>query len=564
MQTAVSGVMPLLRGLTLGGNRARVGSPMMLPSRLQSPATLSVALRELASAARTQADAIAADLSARASGHIEVMPTKEETMAMVPAATRWRRGDTVVIAAAGKLTRARVFAIHQPRRAAVLQAEARIAGGVGEIYTEYEALPRQVAMHLDGIAARADEPEHPPFDHAIPAAASLLGLEPPRVRAPLVPSAIREGLQPHLTPEQLLAWEHALRHDALVLAPPGTGKTYVLAAIALALSAIGGQVVLAAPSRSATELLYDAYRNALNSIALPDPWGARARAARPDVMTLPQAYMRGNPYPDGASMVVDEVSMATLPALVAAGRFASHFVGGGDLWQLGPVVEGPADARAVQCVPPFGVDLRAQQGSPALVRLRTSRRLPAVVADLMRALAYGPQGPVGHHAHDAPLHGTSFGAPLTLVDTGGVGPADATARLYGALRRATGPARFAGEPLHPLVITPTRARVTGLSSMLRGFAVVSTVHGAQGQEAPVTVVDLIMNTPRLDWFRATDPLDEGGRLLTVAMTRASRHAIVAVDVARFQRDAGPLWQRFFTLAASSAGVATLRVADLTP
>jgi hypothetical protein len=531
-----------------------------------SPVELAETLRHLARAARAQADAIALNPDARAAGHIEVTAREDETLLLVPSAASWRKGDSVMVSSGGTLIRAHVSSIHRPLRAAVLRAEASVHSGAGEIFTEYDALPRRVAELLEDFATRADCPVAVPFDRAVPGAASLLGLAPPRIRTPFVPAAIRLAVEQYLTPEQMLAWAHALRQDALLLAPPGTGKTRVLAAVAVALAAMGYPVALAAPSRTARDLLFTAYREALADIPLAGHHREAARAVAPTALTLPQAYMRDCAYPDDASLVIDEVSIATLPALIAAGRDASHVVAGGDLWQLGPVVEGPAFARAGQCVPPFGVDLSTGRLSPALVRLRHSRRLPAAVADVMRALAYGPDGPLGHHAPDAPLDGTPFGAPLTIVDTSGVGSAESSACVYDALRRATAPVLHGGARLRPLVVTPTRARGEALTTMLRGYARVSTVHGAQGQEAPVAVVDLLVDLlvdlQRLDWFRAAGALEEGGRLLTVAITRASRHAIVVVDVARLRRHAGPLWARLLEVTATTPGVATVRVADL--
>lgn len=212
-----------------------------------------------------------------------------------------------------------------------------------------------MAELLEDFATRAECTDAVPFDRAVPSAASLLGL-----------------------------------------APPGTGKTRVLAAVAVALAAMGFPVALAAPSRTARDLLLTVYREALADMPLTGNHRRTADAATPTALTLPQAYMRDRAYPDGATLILDEVSMATLPALIAAGRDASRVVADGDLWQLGPVVEGPTSARVGQCVPPFGVALTGGRHSPALVRLRHSRRMPAVVADVMRALAYEPDGPLGH------------------------------------------------------------------------------------------------------------------------------------------------------------------------
>jgi hypothetical protein len=261
-------------------------------------------------------------------------------------------------------------------------------------------------------------------------------------------------------------------------------------------------------------------------------------------MNLQAAYMRTWPYPRGATLIVDEVSMATLPALIAASRHSRHLVAGGDLFQLGPVVEAPEAVRATSCVPPFGIDARAANLPAHIVRLRRSAPLPEAIASLMRELVYGPDGSVGHSHRDGPLERTRFAGLLTIVDTVGHDSAAATARFYDELRT-----HLAATPGLAHVIAPTHDRVKAIERYVDPWGVVSTVHGAQGKEAPVAVLDLIGADPHHGWYQAAGAEDEGGRLLTVALTRGSRHTVVAVDVERFRKLSGACWRRFLQLAA---------------
>jgi hypothetical protein len=312
----------------------------------------------------------------------------------------------------------------------------------------------------------------------------------------------------------------------------------------------GRPVVLSAATHQATRLLKTAYEDAWTFLDDVAPRPRPRRVASASYCTLAAAYMRPDGPPDGATMILDEVSMASLPALIAGVRSVGHIVVGGDLLQLGPVISGPERVRRLVIAPPFGLAPLAAAPQRAVVRLQHSRRLPAPVATLLRSVAYGPGGPTGHAFRDRPLAGTGFGGALTLVDVGGVGPGEATDRLYRTLRGLAASVRKGAGGSPWLAIAPTHARLAVLEPHVGPGWDLTTIHGAQGREAAVVVVDLIGEPANRPWYAATGPLDDGGRLLTVALSRGSRHTIVALDLERHRGGPGLYWTRVLEIAVS--------------
>lgn len=519
---------------------------------------LAARLSQLREAAIAHADAIAMDPDNRATGKIVTSRTAGGWL-LAPAAKRWRIGDRIGVSVGAHVTRATIRLIHDETRTAAAQPERSIPSGHGLAATEYEVLHRTIALRLEPIVADALAGR---TTIACENAAVLLGLIGPRRPPVVIPDDVRAACEGYLSVEQSVAWATATQQDVCILAPPGVGKTVVLGTIGAALSAAGRPVALVAPTHQALALLREAQVRASRFIQSATSPVNRGRPGSVSHMTLAAAFMRVGAVPTGAAVVVDEVSAASLPALVAGLSTAGHIVVGGDLLQLGPVVSAAQWVREISAAPPFGADPISPTAQAAVVRLRESRRLPAPIATLLRDVAYGPGGPTGHAAQDGPLQASPLEGALTIVDVAGVAAAEATTKLYSTLHRLAQRSPASDEAPSWLAITPTHARAEALSPHAAGMLHVSTVHAAQGREAPVVVLDLIGEPAARPWYAASGPLDEGGRMLTVALSRASRHTIVALDLPRFLRGPGSHWARALRTAIESGAGRVVPVGGL--
>lgn len=512
----------------------------------------------LRDATAAHAEAIACDPDNRATGLIESRSTPSRTV-LAPAAKRWREGERIGIKVGGYATRATIRVLHAPHRVVMAVPDENIPSGNGLAATEYEVLQRMVVARLEHVIADVRDFR---WTCAAQVAAVLLGLEAPRWTSIVIPAQIRDHFATLLTAEQVDAWGAAMARDVCLLAPPGVGKSVVLGSLAAAMSAMGRPVVLMAPTRQAVRQLTQAYDHARRSMRRPGLLSTSTRAGRVSASTVAAAYMRHSTSYAGASVLVDEVSMATLPSLIAGLRDAEHIVLGGDLFQLGPVVNAPEWARSASSCTPFGIDPASAASHRAVVRLRASQRIPAPIATLLRDTVYGPLGPTGHDAQDRPLAGTPLDMALTLVNCAGVGRAEATDLLYGAMRRMHATASATPEESRWLVLAPTHARAQAVASQVGKAMTVSTVHAAQGAEARVVVLDLLGATPSHPWFGARRAIDDGARLLTVALSRASRHMVVALDLDRFIGTVDNHWHRVINTAIAHGLARAVAVRDL--
>lgn len=408
---------------------------------------------------------------------------------------------------------------------------------------------------------------------------------------------------PGLDPAQQDAAEAALRATSLGLihGPPGTGKTRVIGALlqwlvgrgdrpwaladsnaavdhlAATASARGLRVVRLGPMAridpALAELSLDAQVAAgpmaqviaslEREIARTDDFRARRdlleelkelrRRAENHVLEQAQVLTAtfgtlarlGDKLPPVHTVLVDEATQATEPAVWTVVPFATRLILVGDPEQLGPVsrvVGSPLETSLLQRL--------VDEGRPApmlAVQHRMDTRLRELVADVYGP-AYTDHPSVAHQPLDE--HPGVSAAPLTtqpavFIDTAGSGLAEqvdpATRSLFNPgevalVRQAVDSLLAAGLDKADLaVLAPYSAQVARLREELPGIEV-ATVNAFQGRERAALVVS---------WVRSNDDGELGfvadGRRLTVTLTRA-RSALVQIGdsatlsaVSRFAR-----------------------------
>lgn len=253
-------------------------------------------------------------------------------------------------------------------------------------------------------------------------------------------------------------------------------------------------------------------------------------------------------------VVVDEASMVNPITLFVAAGLGERTVIAGDFRQLPPVsLSRTPAARAWLAQDPFAVvgipqDLERGDFPDYLVMLRTQYRMAPGLTKLVSS-AYGdslfdsasvlarPQGLLGRSS-------------LFYVDSGRL-PSHVEITRRGSRRNPTHAvlvSKLLARLLHPNRLAPTDLRQVLcatpfvdqahlLTTVLRkrfgaSSPSVRTVHRCQGEEADVVLLDLVdsRSAPLSRFLSAEDFAQEGGRLLTVALTRARQHLVVVADM----------------------------------
>ncbi|MCG3131997.1 MAG: ATP-dependent RecD-like DNA helicase [Phycisphaerae bacterium] len=293
--------------------------------------------------------------------------------------------------------------------------------------------------------------------------------------------------------------------------------------------------------------------------------------ARVVAATLTKCYV-GNQL-DGHgfdALIVDEISMALPPLLFMAGRRAlRRVILVGDFKQLSPIVRSDNEITNVRLrQDAFHLSGIARDLEPtnhrALSRLHTQRRMLRPIADVARAISYGPKG-LSDHAdvlkRTQPDWLTFLPSnALTLVDT-----ADLHAwcgRQAGSLSRfnlysaqiaaelaamaAAGipkPDQANAPPIG--IVTPYAAQRRLLSRLIQAlelsaWVAVGTVHTFQGGEAELIIFDTVLDEPY--WTaRLCNPNQskEVKRDLNVAVTRARSKFVLIGSSEWLNRHAKP-------------------------
>lgn len=302
--------------------------------------------------------------------------------------------------------------------------------------------------------------------------------------------------------------------------------------------------------------------------SLPGPADLRAEA-RIVVTTAHQVILEPSITRLYDAVVVDEASMLDLPTVyLMAGQAKAHVTLAGDFLQL-PAVQVSKNEEGV-----LGRDVFQEVGIPdqidrderpdALVSLRTQYRMREPICKTASRLFYGDELTTAPVVQDRCPPDTPLNGCLFVVDTGGVGA---------SAKRTSGGSRM--NPIHAsvdealidylrigpderpdpdvattAVLTPFVAQRRLVERRIRrrypsDQVPISTIHGAQGDQFPVVVLDLVDALgPRLSrYMRASRLTDTGARLLNVGLTRASEQLIVVADVVHLSRHGGTVVQR---------------------
>jgi hypothetical protein len=284
-------------------------------------------------------------------------------------------------------------------------------------------------------------------------------------------------------------------------------------------------------------------------------------------------------------LVLDEASMVSLPLGLLASLQAARCVLIGDPRQLGPVVKARTGrARRWLGTAVFHLPGEPPSGLPEMVgpctTLIRQYRMPPEVCAFVSELSYEGGLLTARPADESCESESHPRRPaLAYVCSSGLSEALPGSRARG--RRFENPAQaqlvmrvvlellevVGPDPARIAVIAPYRAHVHALTAAARRFGLsnrltISTVHRFQGGEYPQVVFSIPERKgERLSGFlRASKLSDDGGRLLTVAASRAIDQLVVVGHLPWLSCSApagGPL-ERFLSLLSSSGQRLDLR------
>lgn len=257
-------------------------------------------------------------------------------------------------------------------------------------------------------------------------------------------------------------------------------------------------------------------------------------------------------------LVADEASMISPIGLYVAGGLAQRTVIAGDFRQLPPVAHSTSlDARTWLRRDAFemvGIPQDVERGDypEYLVMLKRQYRMAPAICDLV-AGAYDHQlitdasvldrarGPLGA---DGVLFIDSGprGANVEVEPSGSrLNPCHAQMTVELLERMIARQALSTHELKEILVITPFVAQARLLATRMRArfgrmAPAIRTIHGCQGREASIVLVDLVdaRNERPSVFYAGRDMNSETARLLTVAITRAREHLVVIGDMHHMQ------------------------------
>lgn len=258
------------------------------------------------------------------------------------------------------------------------------------------------------------------------------------------------------------------------------------------------------------------------------------------------------------TVVIEEATMVTLPMVfVCAARATSKVLIVGDPMQLPPIVQS-ADSFVVRAMARtvFAVAAPNPFISPLVSLLDEQYRMHPQIGDLVSRTFYGGRlrhavdpTDLAHIVQAAPYRGS----PLVLVDTAGhtacevaqPGPSRCNERSAMAVAALVGQA-LASEVRSIAVITPYTAQARLIRDLLRplkadpGQVVCRTVHGFQGNERDLVIMDTVDTAPFPPGVlvAADRPGQPAANLINVAVSRARGKLIVIADRA-YYREACP-------------------------
>ena len=295
-------------------------------------------------------------------------------------------------------------------------------------------------------------------------------------------------------------------------------------------------------------------------------WSAEPKTPSTGRATLTKAFLDDQLQERSFDTVLlDEASMAPIPALWVAAGTASNNVGiVGDQKQLAPISHASDEKHPkAPATRWLGRDVftvaEVTKETPWLVSLTTQYRMNPAISALANELAYEGVLRDGDEINSEVALGDWYrpdwghDADLLLVDTETVGAwVTSVPRGGGASRfnflsaticvdlaremlRSERPPWRPGDPPRIIIVAPYRAHARLLGLMLReqklqGEVEAGTIHNFQGSEAQVVIFDTVVDEPhwRVNLFMPSINEDIR-RLLNVAITRAQSRLVLVGD-----------------------------------
>ncbi|MCE9553993.1 MAG: AAA family ATPase [Planctomycetes bacterium] len=320
--------------------------------------------------------------------------------------------------------------------------------------------------------------------------------------------------------------------------------------------------------RAQTQRVVDDYaakqgplRQELSDIAakLEEILNAVLREARIVGATVTRTFLRPVEFSEFDTVIIDEASMILLPAVFqAAGLATQRVVIAGDFQQLPPIVQTEQqcihDVLAHNVFEEAGISFQTvflPEGPARLIMLDEQFRMDPSLCDIVSHAFY--KGALKTHSRHAAI---AFSEPdplshrLTVVDTSRVWPfttrdafrsrlnlihALAVRNLvlhlkeHGRLYDNGGRSRVG-------ICTPYAAQAKLLRDIFKAHTLdgapprASTVHGFQGDERSIMVLDLVDSVGERNagiFLQANQLVDSGAKLMNVALSRA-QHGLVIV------------------------------------
>ena len=480
------------------------------------------------------------------------------------AVSKIREGDVVLASDGDPIGgRAEVARVERVDEAVVVTVDEPLELRRLDVYPSEFGTDRQLAA-LHDFVLKADERRRD----------LLLGRTAPRFD----PSDTNAGEFIPTNPDQDRAVGKALAAEdfALVHGPPGTGKTYTIARLVLALAGRGERVLLSAFTNRAVDNALEAIRDQgfedvvrvgtesgirpdMRDVRL-DPRGEPEATARElgeasvVAATASGCGSRELATQDFDVVVVDEASQLTEPGALAPINRGERFVLVGDHRQLPPVVRSETALgeslfeRLVTAHPDAAVTLTQQYRMAQAIQAFPSREFyDGALRPATSAVATQSPGDIA----DLEALPPSLRRPVSFVDV----PADQSGTADTASGDHTNPAEAdriveivtayvaAGVDRGDIgVITPYRAQVAAIDRRVHDEVTVDTVDRFQGSSKAVVVISFVA-TGSLE-----GPLFDDERRLTVALTRARNALVLVGDRTALESD--PLYARMVDWAES--------------
>jgi hypothetical protein len=318
--------------------------------------------------------------------------------------------------------------------------------------------------------------------------------------------------------------------------------------------------------------------------------------------TLTRAYLRDSIQSRRFDTVIlDEASMAPIPALWIAARLASRsVVAVGDFLQLPPIVVAK-DELAKQWL---GRDVfeaagvkeawQSQEPPDHFVGLREQWRMHPRISRIVNELVYERELIDHEHTRNDRFKGEWYDkewghdSPVLMVDTESahawvtsVGRSGSTSRLNflsaticadlaERLLRPDRPLLLEGDEPRILIVCPYRPHAKLLQLLIReqrldAEVTAGTAHSFQGAEADVVILDLVNDEPhwRVGMFiPANDEVTK--RLLNVAISRARNRLIVVGDFRYIQAQGRRAWLGAKLIPKLKAVASVVDAVDIVP